>query len=60
MSINQSIKNWSSRHETDELKCILEIGNQKEQGEKIKPLKDLDPAIRATLNTQKVIAIEAM
>jgi len=32
--------------------------NRKEQREEIKPLKDLDPAIRATLYMEKMKAIE--
>jgi len=37
---------------------MLIIENQKEQREEIKPLKDLDPAIRATLHMEKMTAIE--
>jgi len=36
------------------------IENQKEQREEIKPLKNLDPAIRATSYMEKMTAIELM
>jgi len=54
-SINQLIKSFIlfSWHKTNRFKCVLEIENQKEQREKIKPFKDLDPAIRVTLYTEK-------
>ena len=56
-SINQNFY-WTSWHETNRLECMLIIENQKEQREEIKPLKDLDPAIKATLYMEEMTVIE--